>query len=189
MYNELLEYLKKTMFYEGKVMSIYEVENDLAKFLLYRDEKSVYEADECVEANKLAMAKIILSDEEMRNIYEEETRFIDSYDVDIIAVMIVIAKKAQVSLETVNKMIKTYEKLGVVARLNELNGNEELNTEIEEQIQKFAEIKNGNIILEQIYAENHLNEEEGIVTLATEISERFNDEMKDLINKDRIYTR
>ena len=46
-----------------------------------------------------------------------------------------------------------------------------------------------NIILEQIYAENHLDEEEGIATLATEINEKFNDEMKDLINKDRIYTR
>ena len=53
MYNDLLDFLKKTAFYEGKQVAIYEVENDLAKYLLYKDEKSMLETKKIMEAGHL----------------------------------------------------------------------------------------------------------------------------------------
>lgn len=188
MYNEVLDYLKKVMFFEGKVVSIYEVESDLAKLLLYKDEKSVFEADEAVEANKRIISKTIFKNEEMKEAYLEAIKYVDVYDIDIFAVMIIIARKANVSVETVENMVKMYEKLGVIARLNELNEHGEITSDIEEEIQKVNEIKNSNGILEKIFEENHLDKEEGIITLASEINEKFIDQIKDIDNC-KIYTK
>ena len=190
MYNELLDLLKKVMFFEGKVMSIYEVESDLAKFLLYKDEKSVFEADEYVEGNKRIISKTIFNNEEMKAEYDSAIQFVDVYDIDVFAVMIVIARKANVPVATVENMIKVYEKLGSIARLNELNEHGEITSDIENLIQKLSEVKNSKAILEKVFEENHLDKEEGITTLASEINEKFIDEMKDInIYKGNIYTR
>ena len=190
MYNELLDLLKKVMFFEGKVMSIYEVESDLAKFLLYKDEKSVFEADEYVEGNKRIISKTIFNNEEMKAEYDSAIQFVDVYDIDVFAVMIVIARKANVPVATVENMIKVYEKLGSIARLNELNEHGEITSDIENLIQKLSEVKNSKAILEKVFEENHLDKEEGITTLASEINEKFIDEMKDInIYKGNIYAR
>ena len=189
MYNDLLDFLKKTAFYEGKQVAIYEVENDLAKYLLYKDEKSMLETKKIMEANKNIIYKTICNNQEMEAAYEAATEFVGNIDLDFFAVVQIIAEKAKVSTEAVEKMLKTYEKLGVIARLNEINQYEEITNEIIEQAQKINEIEQNDIILEQIYSEFNVDERTSIIELASEISEKYDDEMKDLIDSNKRYTR
>ena len=189
MYGELLEYLIKTKFYEGKLFPIYEVENDLAKYLIYNDEKSDYKIEDNIEANKVAMSRIIFKNEEIKEAYKIAIEFIDVDELDLYAVMQIIAERAKVSIETVEKMLEIYGRLGIIARLIELNKHEEITSEIIDQVQKLNEIKNSKIVLEQIYSQMKLDEENDIIELATEINEKFIDEMRDLISEDKKYIR
>ena len=189
MYNDLLDFLKKTAFYEGKQVAIYEVENDLAKYLLYKDERTMLETKKIMEANQNIIYKTICNNQEMKQAYEAATEFVGNIDLDFFAVVQIIAEKAKVSTEAVEKMLKTYEKLGVIARLNEINQYEEITNEIIEQAQKINEIEQNDIILEQIYSEFNVDEKTSIIELASEISEKYDDEMKDLIDSNKRYTK